>query len=159
MDHGQLKQALKDLPLGAIRYYDTIGSTNREAINWVEKDAPDLAIVIADEQTEGYGRKGRKWYTAKGDALAISLVLRPLFSEGSAAGPKSKDSSQIASLTALGALAVTETLRGDYNLDAKIKWPNDVLVNGYKLAGILAEAVWLGEILAAAVIGIGVNVR
>ena len=138
MNQEQLEQALADLKLGAIHYYDTIGSTNREAIKWAGKDAPDLAIVIADEQTDGYGRKCRRWYTAKGDALAFSLVLRPLFFEGSAAGSKSKDFSQISRLTVLVALAVTETLREDYNLDAKIKWPNDVLVNGYKLAGILA---------------------
>jgi BirA family biotin operon repressor/biotin-[acetyl-CoA-carboxylase] ligase len=159
MDHEQLQQALKDLPLGAIRFYKSISSTNREAMKWAEKDAPDMAIVIADEQTSGYGRRGRRWYTPRGTGLAFSLILKPPFSKSKPAHSGQPESSLLPRLTALGTLAVTETLRQKYDLETKIKWPNDVLVNGYKLAGVLVEALWFGQILTAAVIGIGINVR
>ncbi len=159
MDKKALKRVLDGLPLGAIRYYETIGSTNLEALEWVKNGAPDLAAVIADEQTLGYGRRGRRWYTPKGEALALSLIIHPTLTESRLSAPTRAGVSLMPRLTALGALAVADTLRDEYKLDANIKWPNDVLVCGYKLAGILVEALWLGEILAAAVIGIGVNVR
>jgi len=159
MDKKALKKVLEGLPLGSIRVYDTIGSTNLEALEWAKKGAPDLAVVLADEQSMGYGRRGRRWYTPKGEALALSLIIHPTLTESRLSAPTRAGVSLLPRLTALGALAVAETLRDEYKLDANIKWPNDVLVNGYKLAGILAEALWLGEILTAAVIGIGVNVR
>lgn len=159
MHQENLEQALDGLPLGSIRVYETIGSTNREALAWAKTGAPDLALVTADEQTAGYGRRGSKWYTPKGEALAFSIILNPPFSVSQPPDSDMPGINQLSRLTTLGALAVTETLREEYNLNAKIKWPNDVLVNGCKIAGILAEAQWLGEILNATVIGIGVNVR
>ena len=76
MDLDELKHALAGLPLGEMRYYDTLDSTNLEAARWAEGKAGDLSLVIADEQTAGRGRDGRQWFTPPGAALACSLILR-----------------------------------------------------------------------------------
>jgi BirA family biotin operon repressor/biotin-[acetyl-CoA-carboxylase] ligase len=154
VDQTNLEHRLAGLPLGPLRYYDQIGSTNAEALAWAAAGAPDLALVTADEQTAGRGRLGRRWYTPRGAALAFSLVLRPE-SEGQAAQFDGLSSARYA---ALGALAVGDALLSAYDLPAQIKWPNDVLVGGRKLCGVLVEAAWLGEQLAALVLGIGINV-
>ena len=77
MNQHELKKALALLPLGDIRYYDSIGSTNNEALAWGMQGAKDLSLVITDEQTAGRGRLDRRWFTPKGTALAFSLILRP----------------------------------------------------------------------------------
>jgi BirA family transcriptional regulator, biotin operon repressor / biotin---[acetyl-CoA-carboxylase] ligase len=142
-----LRIALTGLPISAIRYFKRTGSTNDEAIHWAEAGAPDLALVVADEQTAGRGRLGRRWFTPPGSALAFSLVVREI-----------RLNTDLAKLTALGALAVSAALRQLYGLNPKIKWPNDVLLNERKLCGILAEAVWQGEHLAHVIVGIGINI-
>jgi BirA family transcriptional regulator, biotin operon repressor / biotin---[acetyl-CoA-carboxylase] ligase len=150
MDQQLILKSLAGLPLGSVRYFDSIGSTNVEASLWLDQGAPDLALVIADEQTHGRGRAGRQWFTPPGSALAFSLVLR--FAQVSQPGRL------VARLTGLGSLAVSDALYLDYHLPVQIKWPNDVLINRRKVAGVLSEAFWLGEELNAVVLGIGVNV-
>jgi BirA family biotin operon repressor/biotin-[acetyl-CoA-carboxylase] ligase len=139
--------ALRDMPLGGLRVFQRVGSTNDAALAWAREAAPDLTLVVADEQTAGRGRAGRQWHTPPGKALAFSLLLRPTADEAALASR----------LAGLGCLAVTDVL-GDLGLSATIKWPNDVLLSGKKVAGVLAESVWIGESLSAAVVGIGVNV-
>jgi BirA family biotin operon repressor/biotin-[acetyl-CoA-carboxylase] ligase len=133
---------------------DQVGSTNSEALRWADAGAPDLSIVVADEQTAGRDRQGRTWFTPPGAALAFSLVLR----QALVAGRGEDIPSRLARLTALGALAVSQALQTEYNLAAQIKWPNDVLLDRRKVCGILTEAQWQGERLSAAVLGIGINV-
>lgn len=145
-----LERVLVDLPLGPLRYFDQIDSTNAEALRWALEGAPHLSLVVADEQTAGRGRMGRRWFTPPGSALAFSLVLRPELLHSPIAPPTR--------LTALGALAVCSALRSRYRFEAQIKWPNDVLAGGRKLAGVLVEADWLGDQIQAAVLGIGINV-
>jgi BirA family biotin operon repressor/biotin-[acetyl-CoA-carboxylase] ligase len=147
MNQNELKRALSKLPLGEIRYFDSIGSTNNEALAWAAQGASDLSLVIADEQTAGRGRLDRKWFTPKGTALAFSLILRPTLEE----------KLYLTRVTGLAALAVTDALR-TYGLISQIKWPNDVLLSGRKVAGILVEAVWSGEEADCLVAGIGLNV-
>ena len=77
MNEHSLKKTLSKLNIGGLRYFDSIGSTNDEALAWATAGAPDLSIVIADEQTQGRGRLDRKWFTPKGSGLAFSLILRP----------------------------------------------------------------------------------
>jgi BirA family biotin operon repressor/biotin-[acetyl-CoA-carboxylase] ligase len=89
----------------------------------------------------------RKWFTPKGTALAFSLILRPT--------PAEKP--YLTRMVGLAALAIADSLR-TRGLAAQIKWPNDVLLNGRKLAGILVESVWSGEEVDCLVIGIGINV-
>jgi BirA family transcriptional regulator, biotin operon repressor / biotin---[acetyl-CoA-carboxylase] ligase len=147
MNQNELKKALSKLPLGEIRYFDSVGSTNSEALAWAASGAQDLSLVFADEQTAGRGRLDRKWFTPKETALALSLILRPTAVE----------KPYISRLTGLAALAIADALR-TYGLISQIKWPNDILLNGRKVAGILVESVWSGEEVDCLVIGIGVNV-
>ncbi len=149
MDQHTLEACLADLPLGEMRYFDTIGSTNDYAAEWAQKGAPDCSLVLADEQTAGRGRGNRDWFTPPGSALAISLILHPEIPG---------ESGRITRITGLGALGVSRALRNAYQLPAEIKWPNDVLVRGLKVAGILAEASWMGGQLSAVILGIGINV-
>ena len=147
MNQDELKKALSKLPLGNVKYFDSIGSTNNEALAWATNDAKDLSLVIADEQTAGRGRLDRKWFTTRGTALAFSLILRPTAAE----------KQHLTRMVGLAALAVVDSLR-TRGLVAQVKWPNDVLLNGHKVAGILVESVWSGEEVDCLVIGIGVNV-
>lgn len=147
MNEAQLKILLAPLPLGPLRYFDRIGSTNDEALAWALQGAPDLSLVVADEQTKGRGRMDRKWLTPPNAALAMSLILRP--SQTEHAHP--------ARTTGLFAVSLADSLR-TLGLAPQIKWPNDVLISGRKVAGILVESTWIGEELDALVLGMGVNV-
>jgi BirA family biotin operon repressor/biotin-[acetyl-CoA-carboxylase] ligase len=147
MNQNELKKALSKLPLGDVRYFDSIGSTNTEALAWATSGAKDLSLVIADEQTAGRGRLDRKWFTSRGTALAFSLILRPTKNE----------KPHLTRIVGLAALGVADAL-GIHGLVSQIKWPNDVLLNGRKVAGILVESVWSGEEAECVVIGIGMNV-
>src|ERR1044071_7260555 len=147
MNQTELKKALAQLPLGDVRYFDSIGSTNNEALAWAASGVRDLSLVIAEEQTAGRGRLDRKWFTPRGTALAFSLILRPT--------PEEKP--YLTRVVGLAALAVADSLR-TRGLVAQIKWPNDVLLNGRKVSGILVESVWSGEEVDCVVTGIGMNV-
>lgn len=148
MDITTLQYQLADLQLGKVAYFSVLGSTNTEAIRRMEDGAPHLSLVVADEQTSGRGRSDRIWYTPPKVALSFSLIMRPE-RIGSISTPR---------LTGLGALAVCDVLQSDYGLPAEIKWPNDVLIAGSKLAGVLVEAQWQGDKIQSAVLGIGINV-
>lgn len=147
MNQNELKESLANLPLGDIRYFDSIGSTNDEALAWAANDARDLSLVIANEQTAGRGRLDRKWFTPAGTALAFSLILRP----------SANEQLHLARMVGLAALSVADSLlkRG---LSPQVKWPNDVLLNRHKVAGVLTESVWSGAKVECVVIGTGVNI-
>lgn len=148
MNKHSLKKKLSKLNINRIKYFDSIGSTNDEALAWAADGATDLSIVIADEQTQGRGRLNRKWFTPKkGTALAFSLILRP-----------STDLRPYLSRTVgLAALSIADSC-SKLGLVPRIKWPNDILLNGKKAAGILIETVWSGADVDSLVIGIGINV-
>lgn len=148
MDENTLRSALAGLPVNALRYYETIGSTNAEALEWAAQGAPDGALVVADAQSAGRGRLDRQWVTSPNSALAVSLILRLQPQEGKHA----------VLFSPLGALSVCEVLTRVYGLDVEIKWPNDVLLSGRKVCGVLAEAGVEGSVLDHVVLGIGVNV-
>ncbi len=148
MDPIWLQKTLGDLNLGSIRYFDSLGSTNDEAMRWARSGAPELALVVANEQTAGRGRFGRTWVTVPEASLAFSLVMHP----------GTLERHVFPRLTALGALAVQKALEEKYSLPAEIKWPNDVLLSRQKVAGVLAEAYWSGGHLEAVVLGIGINI-
>lgn len=146
-NHIQL-YALHRLGVPACRYYASVTSTNDRAFAWEINGAVDGSLVIADTQTAGRGRLGRRWLTPPNSALAFSLVLRP----------KPEECEKLSLFSPLGGLALCSALE-DYQLQPLIKWPNDVLLNGKKTAGILAETVWQGETPKAVILGIGVNVN
>lgn len=143
----EFKAALQGLLPGGLRFFASIGSTNDEALAWASAGAPDFTIVIADEQTSGRGRMGRKWFTPPASALAFSLVLRP----------QGIEREKVGLFSGLGALALVDALKV-YGMEARVKWPNDVLIQRKKVAGILAETVWLGMEVDSVVLGMGVNV-
>ena len=128
------------------RYFDQVDSTNDVAKAWLAAGAPAGAVVIANEQTRGRGRKGRSWGTPPNVALALSLILRP-------------EQSQLPRLNMVAALSVYDLAKEVGCEDVGIKWPNDVQVAGKKVSGLLPEAVWEGDRLLGAILGIGVNVR
>lgn len=148
MNKNQLQTAFKHLPLGGLRYYDKIGSTNDVALNWAQEDAVrDFSLVVANEQSAGRGREGRDWSTPPDCALAFSLLLLP----------NTDETKNISLFTGLAALGITTALEKRYALHPQIKWTNDILLDGKKVAGILVESSWLGERLQAVVLGIGLN--
>ncbi len=129
-----------------VRFFSQIGSTNDEALDWLAKDATSGSVVVADEQVAGKGRLGRVWHTPPGTALIVSVVLRP-------------SAEYLSKITMLGAVAIYDMVKGlgaDY---VGIKWPNDVLLNGLKVSGILPEAIWENGQLVGVVLGMGINVR
>lgn len=147
MDQQELIQALSSLPLGDIRYFSSIGSTNDEALKWVASGVRDLSIIVADEQTAGRGRLDRPWFTPPAAALAFSLVLQP----------RADEMPHLSRIVGLAALALTDAF-GKLGLAPQIKWPNDILLNGRKVAGILIELTWAGEEVDCIVVGLGINV-
>ncbi len=119
------------------------GSTNEDLLTAARRGAPEGVVLAAESQTAGRGRMGRSFVTVPRSALTFSVLLRP------AAVPAAGRSW----ITLLAGLAVASGLRAEAGVDARLKWPNDVLVNGAKLAGILAE-----QAADAIVVGTGINV-
>jgi BirA family biotin operon repressor/biotin-[acetyl-CoA-carboxylase] ligase len=148
MNRHELAEILAHTPVTKFRYFDSIGSTNTEALTWSDSGAPDYSIVLAEEQTEGRGRLARRWVTNPGSALAFSLILRPTPTE----------LGHLALISPLCALALRESLETLYGLKAQIKWPNDLLLAGQKTSGILVESTWTDGKPGAVIAGIGINV-
>lgn len=149
MRQAEFEAAVKGLALEKSAFFASIGSTNDVVAEWARAGAKGLCLAAADEQTRGRGRAGRRWFTPAGSALAFSLLLElaPSF-----------DQSFLGRVSGLGALAVCEALEGLYQFKPLIKWPNDVLIDGKKVCGVLPEAHWSGERLQALILGIGINV-
>ncbi len=153
-----LKSLLDTLPLGGVRYFDQIDSTNVEASIWASLGAVDLSLVAANEQTAGRGRGERKWFTPPDTALAFSLIVRQHEKSSKQGDHLEKIGFSSARWTALGALAVCQALQELHALNPQIKWPNDVLLGNRKTAGVLAEAHWQAGKLEAIILGIGINI-
>jgi len=148
MEQESLKNALAGLPISRIFHYSETDSTNLRAIEMLQKGDPGNSLFIADRQTAGRGRLGRKWHTEPGASLAFSLALHP----------EDEERKKLSLFPLLGALAVAEAAEKVCRSPVKIKWPNDVLLNGKKTCGILAETAWHGDELAGLVLGIGINI-
>ncbi|TPW03436.1 MAG: BirA family transcriptional regulator, biotin operon repressor / biotin-acetyl-CoA-carboxylase ligase [bacterium] len=131
-----------------VHFHETIGSTNAAALELAKAGAPHGTLVIAEQQTAGRGRMGRRWESPPGVGLWFSWVLRP---------PLPLASGFL--VTVAGALSVVDAVARLAGRVAHVRWPNDVLVGERKLAGILAEATGQGEQLEAIVLGMGVNVN
>ncbi len=150
MDIPIWKERLEKLPLGELYLFSEVGSTNQEAEKLIKTGVGSFSLVVADSQTAGKGRQGRIWITRPGQALAFSWILYP---------EKGRIQPEILGrINGLGALAVAETIQEEFGLNAEIKWPNDVLIEGNKIAGILVEVHWQGCQLLDVILGIGINV-
>ena len=127
--------------------FDTIESTNTEALNQAERGADEGLCVVAQRQTAGRGRHGRVWVSPKNAGLYFSLVLRPRF-----------EMRFFPLVTLTAAIAVHDALEALYPIECDIKWVNDIHVCGKKICGILAETAETKK-GAAIVVGIGVNLK
>lgn len=125
--------------------FDSIGSTNIEALNQARRGAEEGLCVVASEQTAGRGRHGRSWVSAKNAGLYFSVVLRPKV-----------ELKFLPLLTLMSAVVVAEVLRQIYQLTPDIKWANDVHLDGKKICGVLAETAETKKGLAV-VVGVGIN--
>jgi BirA family biotin operon repressor/biotin-[acetyl-CoA-carboxylase] ligase len=133
----------------ALRAFDTVGSTSAEALTFAREGEPGPLWVVSPQQTAGRGRRGRSWETPHGN-LAASLMVRTEVSPVLAA-----------TLGFVAGVALSRALRaccGERPVTFALKWPNDVLANGAKIAGILLEAEATAARSRPVVIGIGVNV-
>lgn len=126
--------------------FDSIDSTNLEAIRQAQMGANEGVCVVARQQTAGRGRHGRTWVSAKDAGLFFSLILRPKF-----------ETKFLPLITLMSAVAVFETLR-ESGLNPDIKWVNDIHIEGKKICGILAETSETKKGLAV-IVGIGINLR
>ncbi len=127
-----------------IQYFDSIDSTNLEAKRQAAQGAPEGTVIMAGSQTAGRGRRGRTWSSPEGGNLYFSVVLRPRVGVHG-----------VSSLTLLMGLSVAEAI-GDR---VKIKWPNDIVIEGRKVCGILAEMELENGGVSSVIMGVGVNIR
>lgn len=135
--------AMWDVP--AVYLYEQIGSTNDVARQLAAGGAASGSLVIADRQTRGRGRAGRVWSSPSGMGLYLSQVTRPADGDLSTLPLR------------LGVLLASRLDRWTEGDPVTVKWPNDLLIGGRKLAGILCEAAWSGQTIDHIVIGIGIN--
>jgi len=133
-----------------IEYFRLTSSTMDEAEYILEKDPdPDGTLIVAEEQTSGRGRQKRKWLSPRGRNIYVSLIY----------SPKHMDVADSIALMFAASIAIKEAL-SDFGIeDAKIKWPNDVMVDDKKIAGVLLETRSEGGVLTNAIIGFGINVN
>lgn len=156
-DRKEIKKKLDDSLINKVelKLYSQISSTNSEAKNYI-MDSNDLESIFknekfvflaADSQYSGRGRRGKNWLSESPASISASFLFK---AEG--------EIEEIPQLTAAAALAVNETLNY-FNLDNLIKWPNDILVNGKKICGILSELIFSPNEEAFVVIGCGLNLN
>ena len=122
-------------------------STNRVAMELGYAAEPEGAVVLAEEQTAGRGRAGRNWHSERGAGLYVTLLLRPKLSPV-----------QAPLLTMLAGLSAHTAVLAQTGLAAELKWPNDLLLNGKKLGGILTEMYAEPNAVRFVIVGIGINV-
>jgi BirA family biotin operon repressor/biotin-[acetyl-CoA-carboxylase] ligase len=136
-----IQHVRSQFPARELHHFDTIDTTMREAAARAAAGAPPGTTVVAEEQTAGQGRHGHNWHSEKGRGLYLSVLLNA--KQGAAP-----------TLTMALGLATAEAITSSTTLPCDLRWPNDVMVNGKKVAGILAQ---LTESTAVAGIGINVN--
>jgi BirA family transcriptional regulator, biotin operon repressor / biotin---[acetyl-CoA-carboxylase] ligase len=128
-----------------ILYYRTLPSTMDFAKSLAKEGMGEGVVVLCDEQTEGRGRQGRKWFASPSSSILMSIIFRPTLK-------------RLPQVNMLASLAIVLTLEKVSGIRSTIKWPNDVLIAGKKVAGILMENVFEGEALQAAIVGVGLNI-
>jgi BirA family biotin operon repressor/biotin-[acetyl-CoA-carboxylase] ligase len=128
-------------------FHHEVGSTNDVAHELAKQGAPHGTLVVAESQTHGRGQRGRQWITRAGRGLAISVILHP--NQGIP--------DLWTWLHALSALSVVQALEW-FQLSPEIKWPNDILLDNQKVAGILVEISWIGDLAEYIILGIGINI-
>lgn len=131
-----------------VLYFDTIDSTNIKAQEFAEKGYPSGTLVVADKQESGKGRRGRSWVSPSGTGIFMTLMIKPDINPNNAS-----------MLTLVAALAVAKAITSVTGEEALIKWPNDIVINGKKVCGILTEMNAQFDYINHIVVGIGINVH
>lgn len=129
-------------------YLPEVDSTQHVIRKLAMQNEPEGVVAVTDKQTNGRGRRGRQWEDTGGKNLIFSVLLRPKLKPG-----------EVQLLNLAAGLAVSNTLKKDYMLASELKWPNDILINGKKICGILSEAACEADRIYYAITGIGVNVN
>lgn len=149
LDVDRVREDLEKVRLGTrFHYFPEIDSTNAQARQLAENGAAEGEVVIAESQSQGRGRLGRRWQSPPFVNLYLSVILRPRLPP-----------IHVPQLTLMGAVALADTAAAFISQAPAIKWPNDILVNGKKLAGILTEASCDAERVNYVILGIGVNLN
>ena len=131
-----------------IHFYDKVESTNLLAIQLARQDAPEGVVVLADQQLSGRGRGRRSWHSPEGVGIYCSVILRPHVEP---------EKGQL--ITLMAGVSIAKAIELQTGLSPRVKWPNDVLINDNKVAGILLEAEVSRARIGYAVIGFGINVN
>jgi BirA family biotin operon repressor/biotin-[acetyl-CoA-carboxylase] ligase len=129
-----------------VECHESIDSTNTRAKQLAETGEPEGTLIVAEEQTAGRGRRGRNWTSPQGVGIFMSLLLRPPLEPVQASG-----------ITLVSALAVAQGIRQSCGEKAQIKWPNDIVIHGKKVCGILTETSSEPDYIHYVVVGIGIN--
>lgn len=146
---GAIKSGLTTKKMGQeLHYHPVIGSTNTEAKRLGEEGAPEGTLVAADQQTGGKGRRGRVWQSPSGCGIYFTILLRPQMNPS--------DASMI---TLVIAYSVVRAIRQYLGTCVGIKWPNDIVWEGKKIAGILTEMTLEADYISYVVVGVGINVN
>ena len=144
-----IHQGLKSKIIGrVIDYKESVPSTQKIAHSLAQEGAVEGTTVVADEQTEGRGRLLRSWHSPKGTGIWMSIILKPQL-------PPQK----APQFTLIAAVAVVQAIEEVCGLSPEIKWPNDILLNGRKVTGILTELQAEADKINSIIIGIGMNVN
>ena len=126
-------------------YFDSIDSTQNQALKMLEDDTSDGTVIVAEKQTGGRGRSGRKWISPKG-GIGISIILHPKF-----------DISITTLFPIAASLALSIAIEKVFSIKPELKWPNDVTIKGKKVAGILVDASLESNKIESLVLGVGIN--
>ena len=146
-----LQQAIKSGRLGShpFYWYESIDSTNLKALEMAKEGAQSGTIIVAHAQNSGRGRLGRSWISPAGTGLYVSIILRPQLAP-----------EHLSKITLAAGVAVSKAIDLVTNISTMIKWPNDILADGKKIAGILSESTGVNPAgKTAVVLGIGINVN
>jgi BirA family transcriptional regulator, biotin operon repressor / biotin---[acetyl-CoA-carboxylase] ligase len=144
-----IKAQLKTSLIGSeILVFEETASTNEVIEHLAKSGAREGLVVFAESQTRGRGRRGRAWASPRGKGLWFSVLLRPTLPTSAASR-----------ITVAASVAVARAIRQNCGVDARIKWPNDVMVNGKKMAGILTELRAEADEILLAILGIGIDVN
>jgi BirA family transcriptional regulator, biotin operon repressor / biotin---[acetyl-CoA-carboxylase] ligase len=156
-----LKSSLADLPIerfgrlgSEVWIVDSTPSTNDVALSRIAAEGPDRSegfVVVANTQTAGRGRRGHSWFSPPASGLYVTVVLAPI---------RASDPRRATLLLTIAAgVAIAEAIDASTGLTVRLKWPNDLQIDGRKLGGILAEGATDGESIASVALGYGLNVR
>lgn len=147
--HESLKQNLAGSPIGhKIYFYEQTGSTNDDAFELGVAGEPHGTVVLAERQVTGKGRMNRSWHSPAGANIYTSILLRPEF-----------EPARAPQISIAAGVAVAETLHKHCPDTVQLKWPNDVLIAGRKICGILAQMRLCADAIDFVVVGIGINVN